>query len=1389
MQKILYTLFLIAASLGMQAQVTADVTEGCVPLEVTFSGPNLSTYFWDFDDSSGNSDEVSPKRVFDMPGTYNVQLREGAGGALQGTVEITVYADPVIQFEVVNDETDGCAPFFVEFINTSIVDPAVPVTGYLWSFGDGSSSTLQNPTHVYNGEGTFPVTLQIFSSLAECGNVMTFEDYITVSGAVNIGFTLDAIEICDLPATFNITNNTPNEPGYIYSWDFGNGTTSDDREPGSVTYTSAGSYTISLEVDNGDGCVVTRQRTVRAGPPPFALDIPDTLCLNILTILDNNTQAAVFQWTFGQAAFPATSFDRQPRVRFFEPGPQLITLTATGSTGCVSDTAFTVFIELPDATYTPDPGAGCADPVTFTLTANNPSHSQYFWNSMPGGNVLSVPYDDPDRDSFYINRPDTFFYLLQVISQNGCTNFQDSFVVFRDIDAYKVPDVTRGCAPLTVEFSQQSKSIEPIIRYDWSFGDGTTVNDVTGDDQTHTFTQPGEYYVQLEVENDVGCEDKSNGVWIYVGEPLMSDFTIDKTEICLYDSVALAALNMDDRIDAWHFETDEGRNSHCYINPTTSHAFVTAPGTYPVTLEVEYNGCFNTVDVGEVEVSGSKALIQYMTNCADPYTVMLQDSSIGATSTIWTVEGNTFNTADLPDSILNYTFADTGIYTVYLESFDATSTCPPDVDSVQIHVVDLFASFVVEPIVCEGPVLFDATSSVGVDNRCFKGYTWYFPTNRPRRIQENTIEQGLFSPDGDDNDVSIRLEVEDINGCIDDTTITIQVFDLDADFEFGRDRLCFPSEVTLNSLAVSDTTIVSWTWSTTSGQDSMVAYQETNPNNDTIYSVTHIAVDAQGCTDTVSRQIDIYEISSIPSILPNPVCIGDSIFFTATDYTEDGSFLNFDWNVTGPGQAVSSMEQSFGTAFDVSGDYSARLQITEDASGCQNVYEPLNIQVVDIPVAEFTSESSEVCRGDLVEFNNNSMIDGPGGYIWNFGNGSPLSMQENAITAFVNTGTFEVELIALSNAGCADTTATLITVSGPQASFDTISALSCGMGDVTFILNNPIDVLTYTWDFGDGEVASDVSPVTHTYSALSTTGDTLRAKLILTGVVSECEVIQDILIPLNPLVADFSLTPVDSECPPYVLIDDLTLGATTSTVLTVSDGRTFDEIPERIEFDLEGDYTITLTQENETFGCSSEAEESFILDTDAPAVDLVVVPNLDSCLGNYIATTIYDDTLGIPIAGIGLLDPTGSTIELDEMIDDTTNLFKYLSLDSFLVEQVVLFTNGCKSSSTAMAPGGGVFSVQVPNLFTPNNDSNNDRFRHIVLTNSGEVSSDCVDLVKMKIFDKYGNLVYDRDDGTNGWDGSIGGSPAPADVYLYTIEVQYQDGSRELFKGNVMLMY
>jgi len=458
MQKILSIIFCFFVAGSVFGQISADNPAGCVPLEVNFTGPTLGTYFWDFGDGGGASDEASPNRIYDEPGVYTVELRSGAGGAVAGTTTITVYADPEIMFSVKDDITLGCAPFFVEFTNESIVDPNVPITGYRWTFGDGNSSTLENPTHTYQTEGVFPVSLEIFSSLPECGNIMTFTDYITVSGMVAAGFIVDAIEICDAPATFNITNTTPDDPAYTYEWIFGDGSTPvTDRNPDSHTYSDPGTYRIELNVDNGDGCIVTRIREVRVGGPEFDLLPKDTVCLEINTLFRNNTNAAVFQWSFGTDAFPQTSFQKSPSVQYFATGDKLVTLTATSTTGCISDTTFTINVEDPVPTVTTDPSATCSDPATFVITADNANYASYAWNNEIGGPELIVEYmDNQNWDSFHINRPDTLFYNLSIITQAGCPGFIDTFVVFRDIEAHAIPDVSRGCAPLTVEFDQLS---------------------------------------------------------------------------------------------------------------------------------------------------------------------------------------------------------------------------------------------------------------------------------------------------------------------------------------------------------------------------------------------------------------------------------------------------------------------------------------------------------------------------------------------------------------------------------------------------------------------------------------------------------------------------------------------------------------------------------------------------------------------------------------------------------------------------------------------------------------------------------------------------------------------------------------------------------------------
>lgn len=1290
MQKSIYTLLFSLLAVAGWSQVNSSVSEGCAPLSVSFTGPTtpLSVYYWDFGDGGGPSDEVAPSRTFDMPGTYTIELFEGLNGPSRGSTVVTVYDQPDIQISATVQA--GCAPLFVEFTNESIVDPNITITGYQWTFGDGGSSTFENPTHSYLAEGTYPVSLTIFAEESECQNVATFTDYVTVAGSVPIGFTVSPLSQCDAPATFTITNTTPDNDDYSYAWDFGNGTTSTDEEPGEVTYTEEGTYVVRLDIDNGE-CVVTRQQTVRVGGPAFFLGFNDTICIDVPTEFLNTTSAALFSWTFGVNAFPETSTDKSPMVTFDTPGLQLITLSATSAQGCVSDTIISIFVEEVDASFTVDPPVTCADPATFILTANDPNLAAYIWNSAPGGNIFTFEYDDPVRDSFYINRVERIPYTLIATSFAGCTGQATRVPVFRDIEAHFIPSSSRGCTPLEVTFDQlsQTPDAEGIISYDWDFGDGTTLNTTDEDDQIHIYTEPGEYYVKLIVENTAGCIDTSTGVWIYVGELIESNVVISDTSICIGDSITLEALNLDDRIDAWHFDTDDSRNSHCYTQPSTSHQFITAPGSYPIELEIEYNGCISNVNVGTVEVEGAKALIQYMMDCSDPYTVMLQDSSIGATRTEWVILDDTIQTGTLPDSILNYTFDTAGVYSVYLYAYDDNGVCPVNIDSAEIHIVDVHASFVVPAISCEGPITLDASSSIGADDRCHKGYTWYLPTNRPRRVGMPVIEQGFFQGPEPNQEWDVRLEVEDINGCVDDTTITIRVMDIDADFTFDREATCFPSELTVTDASISDTTIVSWTWSTSSSTDSVATFLATE-QSDSIYSVSLIVEDALGCIDTIERSIDVYEIESFPTIAPNPSCVGDTVTFFATDYVDGGSFLNFQWNI--PGVAASD-EQTFDIVFDQAGTYTAELTIEEDATGCTNSYEGLIVNIVDIPVASFTSSPappSVICAGTNVEFINNST--GSDASFWSFSGGLPGSQLDNPVITFPDAGTYDVELISVASAGCSDIAFTTIDVVAPSAQFTVSETEICRIQDVTFQVFNTENVASFAWDFGDGEGVRDTTPYTHQYELVGSQLNELRVILTLFGDDAECSAVLDTFITITGIRPGFRALVDSTVCPGTILID---------SVVT--------------------DY----------------------------------------------ATISYAFNGGDPVPG-----------EVD--------FFEVSQNGAYAIRQVVTNEDGtCTSELVRTVNITNIADPAVPNLFTPNGDGNNDFFNVVLL----DYPEECYEVQSMKIFDRFGKLVYDNDTPNQGWDGNINGQEAASDVYIYVLEVDVNGEPREPFKGQVFLKY
>lgn len=146
----------------------------------------------------------------------------------------------------------GCAPLSVNFTNLT----NKPFTGsqtIFWDFGDGNTlNDVEDPVHVYNTPGTYTVTLIVTDPL-ECNFSDTSTTEIIVeAGGATADFTMDVSTIC-VDGNVGFTNNSTNATGY--AWDYGDGNTSTTGAPNHVhNYAGTGPYTVSLVAIDGSTC-------------------------------------------------------------------------------------------------------------------------------------------------------------------------------------------------------------------------------------------------------------------------------------------------------------------------------------------------------------------------------------------------------------------------------------------------------------------------------------------------------------------------------------------------------------------------------------------------------------------------------------------------------------------------------------------------------------------------------------------------------------------------------------------------------------------------------------------------------------------------------------------------------------------------------------------------------------------------------------------------------------------------------------------------------------------------------------------------------------------------------------------------------------------------------
>jgi PKD repeat protein len=240
--------FCLQIETGPEPPVAAFVgapLSGLAPLQVQFTNQStgqITTRSWNFGDST-TSTSTNPLKTYQNPGTYTVSLTvTGPGGSDTETKQgyISVSNPVMVTSDFSATPTIGRRPLAVTFTNQS-----TNATSYLWSFGDGTTSTMANPVHTYSSAGQFSVSLQA-TGAGGSQDSESKTNYIRVDDILDAEFIAAPIS-GTAPLRVQFANQSAGTTIQSFLWDFGDGVLATDENP-FHTYTQNGVYTVRLQI-------------------------------------------------------------------------------------------------------------------------------------------------------------------------------------------------------------------------------------------------------------------------------------------------------------------------------------------------------------------------------------------------------------------------------------------------------------------------------------------------------------------------------------------------------------------------------------------------------------------------------------------------------------------------------------------------------------------------------------------------------------------------------------------------------------------------------------------------------------------------------------------------------------------------------------------------------------------------------------------------------------------------------------------------------------------------------------------------------------------------------------------------------------------------------------
>lgn len=1229
-----------------------------------------------------------------------------------------------------------------------------------------------------------------------------------------IDFYASETSVCAPKSIKFFSTNVP--AGSTCEWNYGFGPVL-GKDTGQYIYTTIGNYTISLRVVLADGvteCVVSKPNyiTVNKSPTPLFTVSRPVLCdgPDTITVTDISTGAQSRSWIID--GLPIADTSAQITYSFSSVGIKSIVLAAS-SVNCPTvyhkvDSAVRIYNPL-NFDFQADTTNGCV-PLNVTYTVKNltagHTPSQYNW-SFTGGTPATSSLANP---TIQYTTAGTFDALVQITTTDGCRYgvSKTDYLILGDSTGFTViPSKNSGCRG--EEFILNISNPALGGDFTWDLGSGNAQAGSTQHSQRVVFSDTG--FKAITVTRDYnGCiTTKTINRLVYITPPLANFLVLNPVEC---DSTARVYLFNRSRLAAgvthtylWKFYDPDGvlENTSTDSIPVF---YTSRMGYYSLELVVRgSNGCSDSVlQTSSISrrLGRSNFIVDPSVSCANNTVTFTSTSSSFSSGepniydwTIFGKDGVTVlkhqNSGAFPR--ITYNFSDTGNYKVALKVYN--SKCEDTFNLLApIKIIKPTTTITANnylPCV-DVPILLQANTIPDISPVNYQ-YTWSLQHAADTGITFIGTDPAFPVTIDKAGQYNVTILTQWSQGCIDTLRFSslIKVSGVVLTAQFNNPTSCVPLVGNASAAVIQNynflnpgNATINYSWHTKpvagvvfsapNSASTQVTFNQTGE-----YTLLVAATNGSGCSDTIAFTSSVYSGVRAGFSIPPSVCFGDSV---ATINKAELIPDSYQWTVT-PNTAAflpSANVANPKIQFADSGVYTIR-QIVSKGGVC---YDSAVNQVKAIKViADFyTNDTLKYCAPVSVQYINTSVNADT--LIWLQEAGPRVQMPavpQYTSIYFRNSGPqgFYVNLIAQNKLGCADTLSrpAYITILGPVAKFTLDDDLGCTPHTVTFTDSSKY-YSEYFFDYGDGSLFDSTgSPGTHTY--IRAANDTVaesrlyKPKVFLIdaqGCLAEYTYPGELRVSNYPITRPL-ITP-DEGCVPLTVsfFDSAKFGKTwewdfeNDGIADANTRRTAHT------YTTAGSYDIVL-KVNSEWGCEKiDTLKGGVVVHDLPVASFTI--NKDD---NDTARIFYDFINQSQ-------NYTGLEWYTDTTYIDNGPSFKYGFRDTgyHKVRLIAISAENCRDTADTIIYVIPDYFFHIPTAFTPNQNGGNETF--------GIYGPLWAKRFSMKIYNRYGEEIFETNKVAEQWDGTYLGVPCQEGVYVYQIEYLDLYGRKHIFRGTVLLL-